>query len=68
MEESPKRGGMGAEIGATLAEEMIDFLVAPVKRVAAPTTPAPFSPPMEKYYVPDSQRIAQAARDLMSIS
>jgi pyruvate/2-oxoglutarate/acetoin dehydrogenase E1 component len=68
VEESPKRGGMGAEIGATLAEEMIDFLVAPVKRVAAPTTPAPFSPPMEKYYVPDSQRIAQAARDLMSIS
>jgi pyruvate/2-oxoglutarate/acetoin dehydrogenase E1 component len=68
VEESPKRGGMGAEIAATLAEEMIDHLVAPVKRVAAPTTPAPFSPPMEKYYVPDSQRIAQAARDLLAIS
>jgi pyruvate/2-oxoglutarate/acetoin dehydrogenase E1 component len=68
VEESPKRGGMGAEIAATLAEEMIDFLVAPVKRVAAPTTPAPFSPPLERYYVPDAQRIAQAARDLMAIS
>jgi pyruvate/2-oxoglutarate/acetoin dehydrogenase E1 component len=66
--ESPKRGGIGAEIAATLAEEMIDFLVAPVKRVAAPNTPAPFSPPMEKFYIPDVARIAQAARDLMAIS
>jgi len=68
VEESPRRGGLGAEIAATLAEEMIDFLVAPVKRVAAPDTPAPFSPPMEKFYVPGSARIAQAARDLMAIS
>ncbi|MGO9310222.1 MAG: alpha-ketoacid dehydrogenase subunit beta [Spirochaetia bacterium] len=68
VEESPRRGGLGAEIAATLAEEMIDFLVAPVKRVAAPNTPAPFSPPMEKWYVPDAVRIAQAARDLMAIS
>ena len=63
-----KRGGLGAEIAATLAEEMIDFLVAPVKRVAAPNTPAPFSPPMEKFYVPDAARIAKAARELMEIS
>ena len=47
---------------------MIDFLVAPVKRVAAPDTPAPFSPPMEKFYVPDAARIASAARELMAIS
>ena len=68
VEESPKRGGLGAEIAATLAEEMIDFLVAPVTRVAAPDTPAPFSPPMERYYVPDAARIAKAARRLMEIS
>jgi pyruvate/2-oxoglutarate/acetoin dehydrogenase E1 component len=47
---------------------MIDFLVAPVKRVAAPNTPAPFSPPMEKFYIPDVARIAAAARELMDIS
>jgi pyruvate dehydrogenase E1 component beta subunit len=68
VEESPRRGGVGGEIAATLAEEMIDFLVAPVKRVAAPNTPAPFSPSMEKFYVPNAARIAQAARDLMAIS
>jgi acetoin:2,6-dichlorophenolindophenol oxidoreductase subunit beta len=68
VEESPKRGGVGAEIGATLAEEMLDFLIAPVKRVAAPNTPAPFSPPMEKFYVPDAKRIAREVRELMEIS
>ncbi|MCX7039909.1 MAG: alpha-ketoacid dehydrogenase subunit beta [Spirochaetes bacterium] len=68
VEESPKRGGVGAEIAATLAEEMLDFLVAPVKRVAAPVTPAPFSPSMEKFYVPDARRIAREVKELMLIS
>jgi pyruvate dehydrogenase E1 component beta subunit len=68
VEESPKHGGVGAEIAATLAESMIDFLVAPIKRVAAPNTPAPFAPSMEKFYVPDALRIAQAARELIEIS
>jgi pyruvate/2-oxoglutarate/acetoin dehydrogenase E1 component len=68
VEESPKRGGVGAEIAATLADEMLDFLIAPVKRVAAPNTPAPFSPPMEKFYVPDAKRIAREVRELIAIS
>jgi len=68
VEESPKRGGIGAEIAATAAEEMIDFLLAPVRRVAAPNTPAPFAPPMEQFYIPDPARIAAAARELVEIS
>lgn len=63
VEETPKRGGIGAEIAATLAEEMPEYLTAPIKRVAAPNTPVPFSPPMEKLYVPDPERIAAAARE-----
>lgn len=66
VEESPKRHGFGAEIAATLAEEMIEYLVAPVRRVAAPNTPAPFAPPMEKYYVPSVERIAQGVREVMA--
>jgi pyruvate/2-oxoglutarate/acetoin dehydrogenase E1 component len=66
VEESPKRNGIGAEIAATLAEEMIDSLTAPIKRVAAPNTPAPFAPPMENFYVPSVERIADAVRRVMS--
>ena len=62
VEESPKRGGLGAEIAATIAEDMSDLLRAPLKRVAAPNTPVPFSPPMEQFYVPGVERIVEAVR------
>jgi len=65
VEESPKRNGIGAEIAATLAEEMMDCLIAPIKRVAAPNTPAPFSPPMEDFYIPSLERIADAVRNVI---
>jgi len=68
VEESPKRGGLGAEIAATFAEEMIDTLAAPIVRIAAPNTPAPFSPPMERFYVPQVSRITEGIRGLMRIS
>ena len=63
VEESPKRAGIGAEIAATLAEESADILIAPIKRVAAPNVTVPFSPPMEKYYIPQIEDIVNAARD-----
>ena len=65
VEESCKRSGIGAEIAATAAEEMLEHLVAPVRRVAAPNTPAPFSPPMEEFYVPSVERIAAGIRETM---
>ncbi|WP_274704701.1 transketolase C-terminal domain-containing protein, partial [Acetomicrobium sp. S15 = DSM 107314] len=40
-----------AEIAAMIAEEAFDYLDAPIKRVAAPFTPVPFSPPLEKDFV-----------------
>lgn len=63
VEESPKRAGIGAEIAATLAEESADILIAPIKRVAAPNVTVPFSPPMEKYYIPQIEDVVNAARD-----
>ncbi|MDD5708031.1 MAG: alpha-ketoacid dehydrogenase subunit beta [Kiritimatiellae bacterium] len=62
VEENPRRSGIGAEIAAVAAEEMMESLIAPVVRVAAPNTPAPFAPPMEEFYVPGVKRIAEAAR------
>ncbi len=61
-EESPRRSGIGAEIAATLAETIPHALKAPIRRVAAPDTPAPFAPAMERFYVPDAERIAHAVR------
>lgn len=65
VEEGPKRGGWSAEIAATLAESMSDYLTAPVTRVASPDIPVPFAPPMENFYRPDAKRIVDAARSLV---
>ena len=65
VEEGPKRGGWSAEIAATLAESMSDYLTAPVMRVASPDIPVPFAPPMENFYRPDANKIVDAVRKLL---
>jgi pyruvate dehydrogenase E1 component beta subunit len=65
VEESPKRSGIGAEIAATMTEESAATLIAPIKRIAAPNTVVPFSPPMENYYIPQVQRICSEIRDMI---
>ncbi len=61
--EGPRRGGVGSEIAATLAERLPDYLAAPIARVASPDIPAPFAPVMENYYRPSVDRICQAVRE-----
>lgn len=68
VEEGPRRGGVGAEIAATLVETMSDYLTAPVVRVASPDIPVPFSPPMENFYRPDADRIVAAVRPLVEFT
>ncbi|NLG70214.1 MAG: alpha-ketoacid dehydrogenase subunit beta [Firmicutes bacterium] len=57
--------GMGAEVAALVAEEALYDLDAPVRRVTMPDLPAtPFAAVLEDAVLPDTQRIAQAMRDL----
>jgi len=65
VEEGPKRGGVGGEISALIAEQVLDYLDAPVRRVAALDTPLPFNLALEDYVLPDEKKIAEAVRDLM---
>jgi hypothetical protein len=65
VEEGPRQGGWAAEIAATLAETMSDYLTAPVTRAVSPDILVPFSPPMENFYRPDAERITAAARKLV---
>ena len=56
--------GYGAEIAAIVAEEALDYLDAPIKRVTAPFTHCPFSPPLEQEYVPNETKIIAAVKSL----
>jgi 2-oxoisovalerate dehydrogenase E1 component beta subunit len=58
--------GIGAEISAIVAEEAFDCLDAPILRVTAPDVPAiPFSPPLEKFYMPSVEKIAAAYKKML---
>jgi pyruvate dehydrogenase E1 component beta subunit len=61
-------GGIGAEISAQIQEEAFDYLDAPVLRIGAPFSPVPFSPVLERAYIPDSNRIANGVHRLLERS
>lgn len=48
VHEAVKQGGFGAEIAATVAEEALEYLDAPILRYGAPFCPIPFAPTLEK--------------------
>jgi pyruvate/2-oxoglutarate/acetoin dehydrogenase E1 component len=66
VHEAPTFGGFGGEIAAMIADEAFYSLDAPIKRVGAPFTPVPVSPILEKYYIPNAEKIAKTAKELMS--
>jgi pyruvate dehydrogenase E1 component beta subunit len=65
VSEDCKTAGVSAEIAAVVAEEAIDYLDAPIKRVAEPDTPIPFSPPLEQYVIPDEKAIVKAVKEVI---
>ncbi len=64
VEEDNRTGGWAGDIAATVGEEAFFWLDAPVKRVSAPDTPAPFAPAMEQFYVPSVERVVDAVMSL----
>jgi len=65
VSEDCKTAGVSAEIAAMVAEEAVDYLDAPIKRVAEPDTPIPFSPPLEQYVIPDEKAIMKAVKKVV---
>ncbi|MBZ5498179.1 MAG: dehydrogenase E1 component subunit alpha/beta [Acidobacteriia bacterium] len=65
LHEDTRRAGVGAELAAIIGERALWELAAPVLRVCAPDTPAPYSPPLEYAYLPKPDDVVAAARTLM---
>jgi pyruvate/2-oxoglutarate/acetoin dehydrogenase E1 component len=63
--EDCKTGGVSAEVAAMVAEEALDYLDAPIKRVAEPDTPIPFSPSLEQFVLPDEEGIIKAVKEIL---
>lgn len=56
--------GVGAEITATLASEAYWLLDAPIQRVGAAFSPAPYAPQLEQEWLPSRDDIATSIRTL----
>lgn len=65
VEEGSRTGGVGAEVAARVAEAAYEYLDAPVRRVAAPDTPIPFSRPLEEAALPGEEWIVATVRELL---
>ncbi len=65
--EAVKFGGFGGEIAAQIQELAFDYLDAPVMRVGAPFCPVPFSPELEKAYIPDAKTIVKTVKEMLAL-
>jgi 2-oxoisovalerate dehydrogenase E1 component beta subunit len=65
VHEDTRALGVGAEVAAVVSEQAFEYLDGPVTRLAGPEVPAmPFSPPLEAAFMLDSNKIANAMRQL----
>lgn len=65
LHEDNKTGGVGAEVSAIIAEELLFELDAPIMRLCSPDVPAmPISPVLEKHYMLNKDKVKEAMKRL----
>ncbi len=65
LHEDTKTGGIAGEIAAIINEDAFDFLDAPIVRITSMDAPVPFSPPLEKAFLPQVEDVVREARKLV---
>ena len=64
-QEAVQVGGFGAEIAASVAEELAGDLKAPVRRLGSPRAPISYSKPLEDRLRVTAAQIAETAREVL---
>jgi len=65
VDEDYERCGFAAEVASIVAEEGLYYLDAPIKRIATPNVPIPYSPVLEKAIIPNEEKIVQAVNQMV---
>ena len=65
LDEANPRCSIATDIAALVADKGFDMLDAPIKRITAPHTPVPFSPPLEDIYLPTPQKVIEVVSELL---
>lgn len=65
LHEATRTGGFGGEIAAVVMEEGFHLLKAPLRRVTGPDIPVPASPPLERFYIPNDEKLIAAVKEIL---
>jgi pyruvate/2-oxoglutarate/acetoin dehydrogenase E1 component len=65
LDEANETCAAGAQVAALIADKGFEDLDGPVRRVATPDVPIPFSPPLEQAVLPTVDKVREAARELL---
>jgi 2-oxoisovalerate dehydrogenase E1 component beta subunit len=66
VDEANRTCAAGAEVAALIADQAFDDLDGPVRRLATPDVPIPFSPTLEQAVLPSADTISQAIDELLA--
>ena len=66
VDEGNPRCGIAADVAALIASKGFHDLKAPIEMVTAPHTPVPFSPTLEKAYLPSEEKVEAAIRKVLA--
>jgi len=66
VHEDTRTGGLAGELAMRISERAFEWLDAPILRVTALDTPVPYSPPLEDYFLPQTDDIVKAVRYMVS--
>ncbi|MEJ5350235.1 MAG: dehydrogenase E1 component subunit alpha/beta [Melioribacteraceae bacterium] len=66
IHEDTLTAGFGAEISALIAENCFEYLDGPIKRIAAKDAPIPYSSVLEKFILPDKNKIYEGLKELLT--
>ncbi len=67
LEEAWPFGSVSTEITFRVQDEAFDYLDAPIKRINTADTPAPYSPVLLAEWLPNSDDVVQAVKDVLYI-
>ena len=62
LHEDTLTGGLGGELAGIIGEHAFEHLDGPLVRIAPPDTPVPYSPPLEKAFLPNAEKVVEKAR------
>ncbi|MEE8277447.1 MAG: dehydrogenase E1 component subunit alpha/beta [Thermoanaerobaculia bacterium] len=61
LHEDTRRGGLAGELAAILSDRLFGDLDSSIRRITAPDTPVPYSPPLEYDFLPKAVDVVEAA-------